>query len=101
MSILCAGSTSSVTAIFLIIFLSIRFLINVYIVCRVSPGRDSFDSVARLSTERSLSYTGAKPVSPDTEPRSRSFDHQRDEAGVDKGIVWHMETLVNRKESFR
>ncbi|PSN31039.1 Inositol hexakisphosphate and diphosphoinositol-pentakisphosphate kinase [Blattella germanica] len=60
---------------------------------RVSPGKDSLDLVSRLSTEqsqKSLSYTGARPVSPDTEPRSRSFDHQRDESGVDKVDPTHL-----------
>lgn len=60
--------------------------------CRASPAHDPLDLASGLSAElvsqhsqRSLSYTGARPVSPDTEPRSRSFDHQRDESGVDKG----------------
>ena len=62
--------------------------------CRASPARDPLDLASRLSTElvsqhsqRSLSYTGARPVSPETEPRSRSFDHQRDESVVDKGNI--------------
>jgi hypothetical protein len=59
---------------------------------RASPAHDASDLTSRLSAElvsqhsqRSLSYTCSRPVSPETEPRSRSFDHQRDESGVDKG----------------
>ncbi|XP_069692584.1 inositol hexakisphosphate and diphosphoinositol-pentakisphosphate kinase isoform X3 [Periplaneta americana] len=64
---------------------------------RGSPVRDPLDLASRLSTEllsqqsqRSLSYTGARPVSPDAEPRSRSFDHQRDESNVDKEEPCHL-----------
>ncbi|XP_067003920.1 inositol hexakisphosphate and diphosphoinositol-pentakisphosphate kinase 2 isoform X3 [Anabrus simplex] len=49
---------------------------------RVSPGRspsnDPLEIVVQPS-QRSLSYTGATPRSPDSEPRARSFDHQREE----------------------
>ncbi|XP_023718435.1 inositol hexakisphosphate and diphosphoinositol-pentakisphosphate kinase 2 isoform X5 [Cryptotermes secundus] len=58
---------------------------------RASPAHDPLDLASGLSAElvsqhsqRSLSYTGARPVSPETEPRSRSFDHQREESVVDK-----------------
>jgi hypothetical protein len=67
-------------------------LISSLCTCRASPAHDPLDLASGLSAElvsqhsqRSLSYTGARPVSPETEPRSRSFDHQRDESGVDKG----------------
>jgi hypothetical protein len=69
-------------------------LILSFLAHRSSPSRDPVDLASRLSAElvsqhsqRSLSYTGARPISPETEPRSRSFDHQRDESGVDKGNV--------------
>ncbi|XP_021941096.1 inositol hexakisphosphate and diphosphoinositol-pentakisphosphate kinase-like isoform X5 [Zootermopsis nevadensis] len=71
-------------------------LVSEPIPIRAPPAHDPLDLASRLSSElvsqhsqRSLSYTSARAISPETEPRARSFDH-RDDSGVDKVDSCHL-----------